>query len=281
MFIRFLSAALCLLVILASCSNEPEPIPTIPTLKATITGKVRDTDTGEPIYYATIFTVPPSTEIRTGIDGNFILSDIWPKDYMVYSYPPGFDNDSVFVSLNDGDTANVNMYLNNFSEYLDYYPLDIGNYWEYWTGETPTYSIEIVADTIINNTLYYVSKFKMVQNGNYTKIRYDRLDTYNAIAYRIITYDQDEVLIDSLPAKVGQTFKNSMLMDWDGISYCWSIENEDIFGELRSVRSLSYLGHEVPSYKIVKGIGLYSFGRFSDENILKYAIIKGVEYGER
>jgi hypothetical protein len=170
--LKLFTAFFLFVIILTSCSNEPEPIPTIPTLKATIKGIVRDADTGEPIYYATVFTVPPSIETQTGINGDFILNDIWPKEYMVYGYLQGFDNDSDFVSLHDGDTADVNMYLNNFSEYLDYYPLDIGNYWEYWNGVSPTYSIEIVSDTIINNILYYVSVYKILHIGNYSKIRY-------------------------------------------------------------------------------------------------------------
>jgi hypothetical protein len=279
--LKLFTASFLFVIIFISCSNEPEPNPIIPVAKGTIKGFVYEANTNTPIYYAVITTNPYTKEIFTNIDGSFILNDITTGDYVVFAYQEGYDNDSTFVTVMDMDTATANLSLINFSEYLDYYPLDIGNYWEYWNGVSPTYSIEIVSDTIINNILYYVSVYKILHIGNYSEIRFERLDTYNALAYRIYPYAQTEVLIDSLPAKAGQTFKNSMLMDWDGISYCWSIENEEIFGVVRSVRRLSYLGQHLPLYKIVKGIGLYSFGYFLDEHILKYAIINGVEYGQR
>lgn len=284
-FLKLFTASFLFVIILTSCSNEPGPIPTIPTLKATIKGKVRDADTGEPIYYATIFTVPPSTETQTRINGEFILSDIWPKDYMVYSYLQGFDNDSVFVSLHDEDTADVNFYLNNFNEYLDYYPLKIGNYWEYWTPNNhPANSIEIVTDTIIGNLNYYVSIFRSF-SSTYTETRFERIDTINALVYRYFPLEEKEMIIDSLPAKQGQRFTSNMFLEWDVCSsYCSDIEEINIFGEIRKLRYLSHdCGQDLPWYQILKGIGLYSYGwpRPPGGVTLKYAIINGVEYGEK
>jgi hypothetical protein len=280
--VKFFAAFFLFVLILTSCSNEPEPIPTIPTLKATIKGIVRDADTGEPIYYATVFTVPPSIETQTGINGDFILNDIWPKEYMVYGYLQGFDNDSDFVSLHDGDTADVNMYLNNFSEYIDYYPLDIGNYWEYWSGDVPRFSLEVISDTMISGKMYRVIKDESLLSQN-IEYRYERVDGYNAVVYRYFPLEEKEMLIDSLPAKAGQIFTSNVFMDPYAAccSICFSIETEEIFGEIRKVRNLKqFCGNDMPDYQIVNGIGFYSAVFFRNGGYtLKYAVIKGVEYG--
>jgi hypothetical protein len=282
--LKLFTASFLFVIIFISCSNEPEPNPIIPTLKSTIKGIVRNSDTGEPIYYATIFTVPPSAEIQTGINGEFILSDIWPKDYMVYSYIQGFDNDSDFVSLHDGDTADVNLYLNNFNEYLDYYPLDIGNYWEYWDWDSPLFSLEVISDTMISGKIYQVIRYKSLTSQN-IDYRYERVDEYNAMVYRYFSYFLKEMIIDSLPAKEGQEFSSNMFFHPDVCCYsiCSSIEDEEIFGEQMMIRSLYHAcATDLPSYQIIKGLGLYSasFWRTGGYK-LKYAVIKGVKYGGR
>ena len=283
-FTKYFVASFLFFTMLTSCSNEPVPVSSNPILKANIKGKVLDVDTGEPIYEATIFTIPPSTEVQTGIDGNFLLNDIEPKDYMVYSHLQGFDEDSVFISLHNGDTAIVNLHLNNFSEYLDYYPLDIENYWEYWDGDSPVFSAEIISDTMISSKMYRVIQEKslVTQNIGY---RYERADENYAQVYRFFPSEEKEMIIDSLPAKVGQVFTSNMFYDPERIccSLCSYITEEQIFKDTMKVRSLYHVcATDLPRYQLVKGIGLYStaFWRTGGYK-LKYAIIKGVEYGER
>ena len=283
-FIRYLLITILLISIFNSCSNEPEPVSSNPTLNAAIKGKVLDIDTGEPIYYATIFTVPPTTRTQTGLTGEFMLNNIPPKDYLVYGYIPGFDSDSIFVSLHNGDTASVNLYLNNFSEYLDYYPLDIGNYWEYWSGDSPIFSAEIISDTMISGKIYRVVQEKSLVTQN-IEYRYERVDEYNALVYRYFSSEKKEMIIDSLPAKVGQVFTSNMFYDPERIccSLCSYITEEQIFEDTMKVRSLYHVcATDLPRYQIVKGLGLYSttFWRTGGYK-LKYAIIKGVEYGEK
>jgi hypothetical protein len=282
--LKYFIAFSLFLIILTACSSEPDSIPIIPIPKATIKGVVRDIDTNEPIYYVTITTIPPSIETQTGINGDFILNDIGPKDYMVYGYIPGFDNDSVLVSLTDGDTANVDLYLNNFDEYLDYYPLDIGNYWEYWHGDSPLFSLEVISDTTISGKIYRFIRYKSLTSQN-IDYRYERVDEYNAMVYRYFSYYLKEMIIDSLAAKTGQEFSSNMFFHPDVSCYsiCSSIKVEEIFGEPRSIRSLSHAcATDLPSYQIIKGLGLYSasFWRAGGYT-LKYAIIKGVEYGTK
>ena len=285
MFIRIISAALCLLFILASCSNEPESNPVLTVYKGTIKGFVYDATTNQPIYYAKITTQPPTKETYTGPDGEFILNDIMAGDYIVNAHKDGFDNDTTFVSIQHKDTVNTLFNMQDFSIYLDYYPLEIGNYWEYWTVNNPAHSIEIVSDTLIGSLNYYVSVFKSLSSNIYTETRYERIDTFNALVFRYFPMEEEEMVIDSLPAKQGQRFSSNMFIDWDVCSsYCSDIEEINIFRGIRKLRYLSHdCGQDLPWYQILKGIGLYSYGwpRPPSGVTLKYAIINGVEYGER
>lgn len=282
--LKYFIAFSLFLIILTACSSEPDPIPIIPIPKATIKGVVRDIDTNEPIYYATITTVPPSIETQTGINGDFTLNDIGPKDYTVYSYQQGYDDDSVLVSLTDGDTANVDLYLNNFNEYLDYYPLDIGNYWEYWTYDYPNFSLEIISDTLISGKMYKVIERTSLSSQS-KESKYERVDNYNALVYRYFPQEERELMIDSLPVKVGQVFTGNFFSDpySNYYSICRNIEVKEILGQMRTIRSLDqFFAQDAPRYQLVKGIGFYSvvFWRTGGYT-LKYAIIKGIEYGEK
>ncbi len=154
--LKLFTASFLFVIIFISCSNEPEPNPIIPVAKGTIKGFVYEANTNTPIYYAVITTNPYTKEIFTNIDGSFILTDITTGDYVVYAYQEGYDNDSTFVTVMDRDTATANLSLVNFSEYLDYYPLDIGNYWEYWTYDYPNFSLEVISDTLISGKIYKV-----------------------------------------------------------------------------------------------------------------------------
>lgn len=283
--IRFFTACFLFLILLTSCSSEQESNPVLTVYKGTIKGFVYDATTNAPIYYAKISTQPPTKETYTGADGEFILSDIMAGDYIVDAHKDGFDNDTTFITIQHKDTVNTSFTLQDFSIYLDYYPLEIGNYWEYWSGGVPRYSLEVISDTMISNRLYYILFFISLPSGNISEIRYERIDSYNALVYRYFQSEEKEMMIDSLPAKVGQSFSSNMfyLPDRSCYSICNSIGFEEIFGEQRMIRSLfQACGTDLPSYQIIKGLGLYSasFWRTGGYK-LKYAIIKGVEYGER
>ena len=278
--IKLIIASL-LLIALFSCSEEQKQNPILPEAKGTIKGIVTETKTNAPVYYVSIKTIPETKTVYTDIDGTFEIKDIKPGDYKVSAYQQGYDDDSAFVSIKDGDTAQVNMNLLHFSEYLDYYPLEIGNYWEYYQGSTLAYSIEIVSDTTVNNQHYFVSVFKSL---SYTETRFERVDSYNALVYRHFPYYEKEMIIDSLPAKPDQKFRSNMFNEpyHSSYFYCSGIEEENIFDERRLVRSLITASGLWPRYEIVKGIGLYQFefhrvGAFT----CNYARINGIEYGEK
>jgi hypothetical protein len=238
MFIRIISAALCLLFILASCSNESESNPVLTVYKGTIKGFVYDATTNQPIYYAKITTQPPTKETYTGSDGEFILNDILAGDYIVDAHKDGFDNDTTFVAIQQKDTINTVFALQDFSIYLDYYPLEIGNYWEYWSSNEPRYSLEVISDTVISGKIYWVIEHKNI-TSQYVEFRYERVDAHNALVYRYFPSENQELLIDSMAAKVGQGFTSNMFFDpyRTCTSTCYTMEEKEIFGEIWTVRN--------------------------------------------
>jgi hypothetical protein len=281
--LRFFTAIFIFLIILTACSNEQESNPVLTVYKGTIKGFVYDATTNEPIYYAKISTQPPTKETYTGADGEFILNDIMAGDYIVDAHRDGYDNDTTFVTVQHKDTVNTSFTLQDFSIYLDYYPLDIGNYWEYWDWDSPLFSLEVVSDTMISGKIYQVIRYKSLNSQN-IDYRYERVDEYNAMVYRYFPYFLKEMIIDSLPAKQNQRFTSNMFFDWGTCSSrCSEIEEINIFGEIRRLRYMYHdCGQDLPWYQILKGIGLYSYGwpRPPVGVTLKYAVIKGVEYRE-
>jgi hypothetical protein len=253
-FLKFFIAYFLFLIIIASCSSEPESNPVLTVYKGTIQGFVYDAATNAPIYYAKISTQPPSKETYTGADGEFILSDIMAGDYIVDAHRDGYDNDTIFVTIQHKDTANTIFTLQDFSIYLDYYPLDVGNYWEYWSGNSPGFSAEVISDTMIAGKIYRIIKEESLVSQN-IEFRYERVDEYSALVYRYFPSENQELLIDSMAAKVGQCFTSNMFFDpyTTCSSTCYSMEEKEIFGEIWTVRNLWHsCGQDLPWYKLAK-----------------------------
>lgn len=275
-------AVIIIILIITACKSDKEQNPIVPVSIGKIQGVIIEAGTDFPLYNVMITTSPKTKETHSDSSGYFFLDNITPGDYIIYAHKPGYDYDSIFITVQADLTSEAEIRLINFSEYLDYYPLDIGNYWEYYQGSTPLYSIEIVSDTTVNNQHYFVSVFKSLPGGSYIEIGFERIDSNSALVYRYFPYYEMEMIIDSLPAKAGQKFRSNMLNDpyRTFYSYCYGIEDENILGEMRLTRSL--IINFYPRYKIVKGIGLYQFefhrvGAYT----CKYARINGIEYGEK
>jgi hypothetical protein len=96
------------------------------------------------------------------------------------------------------------------SDAIKYYPLQIGNYWEYadWmmqqgmSYDTTYYSIEITGDSLLPNGKYYkILKKRILPSNAYAYSVFERIDSVMANVYR---YSEDryvphnEYLIDSL-----------------------------------------------------------------------------------
>jgi len=118
------------------------------------------------------------------------------------------------------------------NEALKYYPLEVGNYWEYkvvsqthpFPPETNHYSIEVVGDTTFANGVIYQklravnSEFLMCgpnyestvtenENGQRVSTYFERIDSLTANVYQwkpISEHPYNEVLIDSLLLEIDE-----------------------------------------------------------------------------
>lgn len=272
-----------IVLIIAACKNDKEQSPITPPSNGKIQGIILEDGTDFPLSDVKITTFPQTKETHSDSVGYFYLDNLNPGNYMVYAHKPGYDYDSISITVQSDLTSDAEIRLINFSEYLDYYPLDMGNYWVYWSGAVPSFTVEIISDTIISGKMYRVIKEQSLRS-EWTNYRYERVDEYNALVYRYFYLAGKEMLIDSLPAKKGQIFSSNIFYDpyITCVSICWEIETGEIFGEIRSVRKLQqFCGTDLPFYHLVKGIGFYSvvFWRAGGYK-LKYARIRGEEYGE-
>ena len=176
---------------------------------------------------------------------------------------------------------------------LNYYPLDIGNYWEYSTyyGIDPihteysgSYWIKVIGDTnLVNNKNY-----KILEKGNFydsnTNIIFERVDSATSSVYRfngVVEYK-----IDSLACSEGDTINSSRFDYTTNLeTYCTRIEEQNIFSTVLKVKYLNdNSGIPNTEYELAENIGLianYSWEGSSWEEYLKYAKVKNVEYGTR
>jgi hypothetical protein len=172
----------------------------------------------------------------------------------------------------------------DYSEYFDYYPLDIGNYWEYGNINESIFSVEIIGDTTIQNLEYRV--LKEIHFGGYidTIYRFERLDSLTSC---VLLYDpefQKEFKLDSLAALKGETYEGSRFVRREEWSlkkvFCISIDTVEVFDEFFERKFLQHTGAtDLPSYYLGKGLGLIRVDIFrAGGYILRYAIIGGREY---
>ncbi len=244
MLIKKLSVAFLLIIAITHCSTETEQKsssnPVTPITQGTIKGTVYDADTSIPLSYSIVTTLPGTEKVYTNLNGEFIIENVEEGSYTVYAFKEGYDNDSVKVVVKPEETTTADIYLLSFSNYLDYYPLDIGDYWEYQNPEGGGKSIEVVSDTLIYNKLYKVIIEKDLTTRNILGFRYERVDTFYALVYRYYPEEQFELVIDSMAAKEGQMFSSNMFVQPYVVctSLCLSIEERNIFGTVRKVRTL-------------------------------------------
>jgi hypothetical protein len=187
-------------------------------------------------------------------------------------------------------------------DFLEYYPLQTGDYWQYKTisydcsmggqpcvPDTSVGSIEVVGDTLLPNGFHYET---MVYNSENI---YERLDSLTGCVFR---YDSSspnkERQVDSLFAALGDTFLTieKTPHSWLGsfkASYA-SVMNDTILGTPTRIKSFSEFPPVVDAegefnYTLGSGFGLCSFndswfGGYSS-TCLVYAKIDGKEYGTK
>lgn len=284
---RFNNITIILVILsITACKNDKEHNPIMPVPNGKIMGIVLEAGTDLPLSDAKITTFPQTTETHSDSVGYFFLDNLNPGDYMVYALKPGYDYDSIFITVQSDLTSDAEIRLINFSEYLDYYPLDIGNYWMY----SAVYSAEVMKDTIINNLTYRLIKEISLNSGLIKEVRYERIDTISAMVYRYYPFYDKEFIIDSLAAKSGQSFTSNMFVYPSVMtqgfricnSFCFGIETKYLFGRYCDIKNLWHLcATDQPQYIMAKGIGIIYIAYWRAPTYsLKYARIRGVEYGE-
>ncbi|NWG27549.1 MAG: T9SS type A sorting domain-containing protein [Ignavibacteriaceae bacterium] len=192
--------------------------------------------------------------------------------------------------------------IDSLDEALKYYPLQIGNYWEYknYYWEIPFYkdssahSIEIIGDTILlNNRNYKILLQKNIPDDGFSFKIYERVDSLTACVYRYSTdtvFINNEYLVDSLLAQPGDYFAGSRTgysSFGNGIfsTLCVAEYEDTVLDLITDVKELQDQSF-IPglNYTLAKGLGFVSSisCEFScGSTNLVYALINGVEYGDR
>ena len=173
----------------------------------------------------------------------------------------------------------------DYSDSFDFYPLDIGNYWHYFKGKDSTsYSIEIIGDTILPNNMVYrvFEKIVLTENPD-TSYYFERLDTTTSCVYRLDTELIYEYKLDSLAAQKDDYFTGYRYMtEWlkdDFTIRCINVDTTDFLGEQLPQKEFRHIsGTDLPSYDLVKGVGVVRMWFFRSGEHLLYAKIRGKEY---
>ncbi|MEE9432070.1 MAG: T9SS type A sorting domain-containing protein, partial [Melioribacteraceae bacterium] len=200
----------------------------------------------------------------------------------------------------NSDSIKIIKQLTNYDE-LSYYPLQIGNYFEYidHTWQHPIYdktkfrSVTVSGDTLLENgEKYKVLLNKNVSTDSLRSITFERIDLTDGSVYR---YNKSKILsnrevkIDSLFAQIGDTIKCSREGPSIESQYfstiVTGIRNDSVLGiptQIKSFWDISFIpGYH---YDLANGFGFYNasnceFGCGSSK--LVYAKINGKEYGDK
>jgi hypothetical protein len=196
------------------------------------------------------------------------------------------------------------------SSFADYYPLEIGNYWEYretindqiiGSTENSYFSIKVVSDSIMSNGKNYKKLLmRSLSDTNQYNFVFERFDTVSSNIYRYefspSNSDENDFLIDSLSLSVNESC--------EGYYRGWHIKSkglpsatlthiesnvDTVFGmvlQFKHFSSNNHMSHpDTYHYLMTKGIGITGaykseVGWRYDLNIV-YAKIEDKTYGVR
>ena len=185
------------------------------------------------------------------------------------------------------------------STILAFYPLHIGNYWEYKQTLTDLpgpvitisyFSKEVTGDTLmLNGRRYKTILCKSIPDTITYYVDYERIDSLSGNVYR---YSQgmtnDERLIDSLNSLVGDTCRASrylpeLIIGFPGITVCEEVYEDTILNHETVVKKfLNIFDLFEIDYWIAKDLGLIKEEEWElpiTTITLEFALINGVEYG--
>jgi hypothetical protein len=198
----------------------------------------------------------------------------------------------LFIALNT-----IYAQPDSITEAMKYYPLDKGNYWEYYSayGSDPfhytlgsSYWLEVVGDSIFTNGKSY----KIINKGYFgnksISMIFERIDSIDASVYRFDVGKKTEYKIDSLLQKPGDSVNCSRFHPREMYSNyfrtsCISENEETLFNQkwiTKKIDDNSIIPNII--YKLAKGLG-YIFSEAWEGTYwgdrLSFARINGIEYG--
>lgn len=104
----FFTILILALFLFIRCDNPPTSVDPIET---SITGRVIDQESNEPLSGVSISTVPTTNSVTTDNNGNYSLLSINPGDYTVTGKKSGYINNSVNVVADEGKEKIADMVL--------------------------------------------------------------------------------------------------------------------------------------------------------------------------
>jgi hypothetical protein len=167
----------------------------------------------------------------------------------------------------------------------EYYPLHIGDFWEYQSYENNIpikNSVKVIGDTLMLNGLTYKIVRNTIHDGPYpgSQVSFSRVD----MAGQVWGYSPSacpDRLLYRLGARVGDTVRNSC---WpDSLTYWELIEKSPaiVFGDSTEIQTWDWINSPLLGLKtLARGFGLITEQGEGIERYLRGAIINGQKYGE-
>ncbi len=192
------------------------------------------------------------------------------------------------------DTIHVIKSLPIPDEYLNYYPLAVGNKWVYdkythieWNTYHDIFIRTVVGDSLLPNGKRYFHLFEDVV-GSYSQTYFERIDSSEGKVYRYDNtqgFPDDEFVIDDLLAEVGDTISSYRMGYWeDGFTRMIDQVTFEKWGLTKPKKVFEQYILHPPIYSLTQDIGLDSIFFYFDFGetrvIIKGCIIDGIVYGD-
>ncbi|GEM_PF-1523684 len=106
LLITILAPFILLSVMGISCNkDEQSPVEPTPSTHGTIKGSIIEFGSSSPLSMVNVYSVPPTSYVKTDESGNYIIKTVDPGQYQVIAAKIGFDTISVDVTVTEGSVT--------------------------------------------------------------------------------------------------------------------------------------------------------------------------------